>query len=200
MADGSAFVQVTAEALRADPARALRLAMLTMSAQPLFYEIFQVERGAMVEAMAAQLAEPGFDAELVFVLRRDDGADLAVITGLPLAALPSAQIASTAALLKQVAAAQRKAVMTRLRAYSAGIEPIDDSGHYVSRVAVAPESRGQGLGRRAMRDYVEQLGAQNAHLHVRYDNAPAIAVYRSLRYAPRSPDAAYAFPAYTREP
>ena len=191
-------MQVTAAALRADPARARHLAALAMSAQPVFYEAFQAERGALVNAVAAQLAEPGFDTELVFALRRDDGADLAVITGLPLAALASAQMASTAALLKLAAAPDRKAVMARLRSYSAGIEAIADDGHYVSRVGVAPESRGRGLARRAMRDYVERLGARKVHLHVRCDNAPAIAVYRSLGYVARSPGAAYVFPAYTR--
>ncbi len=79
-----------------------------------------------------------------FVLRED----AAIVTGVALPSLAAAQMAAMAALLRLVPGAGTKTVVARLRAYSAGIEPIEDGGHYISRVAVAPECRGRGLGGR----------------------------------------------------
>jgi ribosomal protein S18 acetylase RimI-like enzyme len=195
MAEAPAFETVTAAALRTDPARAIRLAALACSAQPAFYEIIPASRDAVLGAVARQIADPRFDMADALVLRED----AAIVTGVALPSLAAAQMAAMAALLRLVPGAETKTVVTRLRAYSAGIEPIEDSGHYISRVAVAPECRGKGLGRRIVGEYVRRLGPAKVHLHVHRDNAPAIALYRSLGYAPRSA-ANYAFAAFTRLP
>jgi ribosomal protein S18 acetylase RimI-like enzyme len=192
------FVPVTAAELRTDPLRAVRLAELAMGAQPLFYRATAIEGGALVEAVARQIAEPGFDMAVAFVLRAG-GNDIALIAGLPLAALASAQAASMAALLKLAPASARKQTAAAIKRYAAGIEPIADTGHYVSRVAVVPARKGQGLGRQALSLYLDRLGAVATHLHVHRENAPAIALYRALGFVPRS-RGTHIFPAFTRQP
>lgn len=197
MPEAPAFEPVTAAVLRADRVRALRLAELACSAQPVFYELFPVPWPEIVDGVAMQLAEPGFDMEHVFVLR--DGPDVAVVTGVAMPLLPASQMAAMAALLRLVPGPQKKTFLTRMRAYAASVEPIHDTGHYISRVAVAPERRGKGLGRGVVGEYGRRLGPQKVHLHVHRDNAPAVAVYLSLGYVPRS-NGDYVFAAYTREP
>lgn len=192
-----AFEPVTAAALRADPARSLRLAELACSAQAAFCNLFPAPWSEIVNAVAMQIAAPGFDMEHAFALR--DGQDVAIVTGVTMPSLIASQMAAMAALLRLVPGPRKKTFLVRMRAYAAGVEPIRDTGHYVSRLAVAPERQGKGLGRRAMAEYVRQLGSQKAHLHVHRDNAAAIAAYLSLGYVPHSKEN-YVFPAYTREP
>jgi ribosomal protein S18 acetylase RimI-like enzyme len=195
VADGVVFEKVTAEALRADRARALRLAALSLSAQPEFYSLIPSPRAAILEAVALQIADPAFDMAEAFVLR--DGEDVALITDTGMALLAAAQMAALMAFLRAAPKDGVKALQTRMRAYSATIEPIADMGRYVSRVAVAPGRRGEGLGRHAMSDYLHRAGAAKVHLHVHRDNAPAIALYRALGFVPRG-DAGYVFAAFTR--
>jgi len=196
VADALVFEPVGAQALRADRARALRLAELSLSAQPLFYRLIALSRDAILDSVARQIADPAFDMAAAFVLR-DGGDDEALVTDTDMAVLASAQMAALMAFLRLVPASAAREFQTRMRAYSASIEPIGDTGRYVSRVAVAAGRQGQGLGRRLMSDYLSRIGAAKVHLHVHRDNAAAIALYRSSGFAPRS-DAGYVFAAFTR--
>jgi ribosomal protein S18 acetylase RimI-like enzyme len=193
MADALVFETVTASALRADHARALRLAELAVSAQLEFYSHIPLPREVLLDAVARQMAQPAFDMAEVFVLRGAE--DLAMVADIDLAALPTAQMAALTAFLRLVP--QRASLGERLRAFSAGIEPIADRGRYISRFAVASAVRGQGIGRTALRAYLDRFAATNVHLHVHRDNASAVALYRSLGFVPRSA-AGFAFPAYSR--
>ena len=195
VADARVFESVTAEALAADPARALRLAALSWSAQPEFYALIAMKREAILDRIARQIADPAFDMPQAFVLR--GGEDVALVTSIDLSALARAQMAALMAFLRSAPKDGAKEFQMRMRAYSATIEPIDDAGRYVSRVAVADECRGEGLGRQVMSEYLRHAGASSVHLHVHRDNAPAIALYRSLGFVKCS-DADYVFPAFTR--
>lgn len=195
MADASVFEPVTAEALRADHARARHLAELSLSAQPLFYRLIPLSHDAIIDSVARQIADPAFDMAGAFVL--SDGGDAALVTDTDMAVLASAQMAALMAFLRLVPAGDMREFQRRMRAYSASIEPIDDAGRYVSRVAVAAGRQGHGLGRRAMSEYLSRVGTTKVHLHVHRDNIAAITLYRSLGFAPRS-DADHIFPAFTR--
>jgi ribosomal protein S18 acetylase RimI-like enzyme len=198
VADAFVFEPVTAQALRADHARARHLAELSLSAQPLFYRLIPLSRDAILDVVARQIADPAFDMAEAFVLS-GDGGDAALVTDTDMAVLAPAQMAALMAFLRLVPAGDMREFQRRMRAYSASIEPIDDAGRYVSRVAVAPDRQGLGLGRRAMSDYLGRAGTAKVHLHVHRDNAAATMLYRSLGFAPRS-DADYVFPAFTRAP
>jgi ribosomal protein S18 acetylase RimI-like enzyme len=195
VADAPVFESVTAEALAADPARALCLAELAWSAQPEFYALIAMKREAILDRVARQIADPAFDMPEAFVLR--GGEDVALVTSIDLSALARAQMAALMAFLRSAPKDGAREFQMRMRAYSATIEPIDDTGRYVSRVAVADARRGEGLGRQVMAEYLRHAGASSVHLHVHRDNTPAIALYRSLGFARRS-DADFVFPAFTR--
>ena len=195
VADALIFEPITAETLAADPARALRLAALSWSAQPEFYALIATPREAILDRIARQIADPALDMPEAFVLR--GGEDVALVTSIDLSALARAQMAALMAFLRSAPKDGAREFQMRMRAYSATIEPIDDTGRYVSRVAVADERRGEGLGRQAMSEYLRHAGASSVHLHVHRDNAPAIALYRTLGFVRRS-DADYVFPAFTR--
>ncbi len=70
-----------------------------------------------------------------------------------------------------------------LSGYIAGL--MDGDGGYIASIAVAPESRRQGIGR-ALLDGVKQKfiarGATSMALHVRAGNEPAIALYRQFGF------------------
>lgn len=56
----------------------------------------------------------------------------------------------------------------------------------INQVAVAPEYRGKGVGRRMLAELLEQLeqaGAEAVTLEVRKSNAAAIALYEALGFA-----------------
>lgn len=195
VADAPIFEPVTAEALAADRVRALRLAELACSAQPQFYALIAMPRDAILEMVARQIADPAFDMPQAFVLR--GGEDVALVSDIDLSSLARAQMAALMAFLRSAPRDGAREFQIRMRAYSASIEPIDDTGRYVSRVAVADERRGEGLGRRVMAEYLRHAGASSVHLHVHRDNASAISLYRSLGFVRRS-DADYVFPAFTR--
>src|ERR1700761_2983590 len=100
VADARVFEAVTAASLAADPARALRLASLSLSAQPAFYALIPLPRDAILDIVARQIADPAFDMAQVFVLR-DDG-DAALVTSIDLASLARAQMAALMAFLRLV--------------------------------------------------------------------------------------------------
>ncbi len=195
VAEAFVFEPVGAQALRADRARALRLAELSLSAQPLFYRLIPLSHDAILDSVARQIADPAFDMAEAFVLR--GGEDTALVTDTDVTALASAQMAALMAFLRLVPASAAREFQGQMRAYSASIEPIADTGRYVSRVAVVAGRQGQGLGRRAMAEYLGRVGAMKVHLHAHRDNAAAIALYRSLGFVPRG-DASYVFAAFTR--
>ncbi len=79
-----------------------------------------------------------------------------------------------------------------LSGYIAGL--MDGYQGYIASIAVAPESRRQGIGR-ALLDAVQHKfiarGANAMALHVRAGNAPAIALYRQFGFATQQQVAGY---------
>ena len=61
-------------------------------------------------------------------------------------------------------------------------------------VGVSPDRQGEGLGRRLVEAGLARLasrGIRTAHLYVEGDNTPALALYRSFGFTPRSVDIQY---------
>ena len=61
-------------------------------------------------------------------------------------------------------------------------------------VGVSPDRQGEGLGRRLVEAGLTRLasrGIRTAHLYVEGDNTPALALYRSFGFTPRSVDVQY---------
>jgi len=79
-----------------------------------------------------------------------------------------------------------------LRTFARNFPPAGDVGGYIARFSVAPDRRGTGIAQ-GMLDRVESalrgIGLGEARLHVRQENARAIAFYRNQGYEPTGPRA-----------
>lgn len=65
---------------------------------------------------------------------------------------------------------------------------VDAGAVHLGRIIVAPDSRGQGLGRQLCRQLIvralQATGAHSVTLRVFWDNAAAVALYASLGFTP----------------
>ena len=164
-----------------------------MSAAEAFYAVVSRDGRAILPALGEQLGAPGFDLSETLVLSDDS----ALVAGTALGGLAAAQSAALTHLLRHVPKDARTNFAAEMRRYMQGVEPIEAEGQYVGRVAVAPARRGEGLGRVILSEYLARFAPGSAHLHVRRDNAPAIALYRALGFERRS-DRDFLFVAFTR--
>ncbi len=197
MPDDLHFECIARGALAEDPARAIALATLCWSASPEFYAVISTDKDALLPAIGRQIGEPGFDMPGVLAMRRVT--DVGLVAGLDLSLLAAGQMAALVALIKHVPQGARTRFTAEMRRHASGVEPVDAEGHYITRVAVAPVCRGEGLGRAMMCEYLSRFAQAEVHLHVRRDNAAAIALYRSLGFVRRS-DADFLYPAFARRP
>jgi ribosomal protein S18 acetylase RimI-like enzyme len=183
-------------ALEADGERALALAALAVAAAADFYAAFSAADPHFLSHVAGQIATPQFPLAEALVLRAG-AEDVALVCGTAMPLLAAAQMASIADHMRHVPPGGRAGIVARVRRHSAGVEPGGDGGHYISRVAVVPGRRGAGFGRAAVAEYLSRLGSVPVHLHVRRDNAAAIALYTSLGFVGRTGEN-YLFPLFSR--
>ena len=95
------------------------------------------------------------------------------------------EIRQMAGLLRGVPAEMRGAALTALQQHAREIAPLPESGLYVSRLAVAPEWRGRGLGRRLFAAAEEAARAGDhtcVALHVHRANHLARSFYETLGF------------------
>lgn len=177
-----AFERIVPEVLQSNLARAKGLAELVWMAGQDFYGGFPQDRDIVLRAIGRQIGSPEFDLADTLVLH--DSEDAALVAGTAVASLSAAQTTAALIHLKSAGRAHRTELAAHLRAYSAQLEPVDGTGHYISRVAVAPHRRGNGLGRHTMTEYLARLGRITAHLHVHRSNAPAVSLYKALGFLP----------------
>jgi GNAT superfamily N-acetyltransferase len=102
---------------------------------------------------------------------------------------PATQKHDTLELIKSTASADRPALTSRLRSAQIG-EPIVRPDDYLLRVlSVAPEARGQGIGRQLMETAIQQgknLSYRRFKLFVESNNSTAIQLYRKLGFQTES--------------
>jgi ribosomal protein S18 acetylase RimI-like enzyme len=195
LSESLAVEQIAPDLFHADPDRALRLAGLVWLAARELYETFPQERNQVLRLIAQQIGAPGGELENTLVLRNHD--DIALVSGVAMPGLAAAQANAALAHLRNVDRQQRPDLAARLRAYARQLEPTSGDGLYIARVAVAPDKRGQGLGRRIMLEYLDRAGNVAVHLHAHRDNEPAISLYKSLGFVPRT-ESRFAFILLTR--
>jgi ribosomal protein S18 acetylase RimI-like enzyme len=178
---------------------ALDLAEFVWSAAPDFYELFAQPKEEVLRTLATHVGEPGYDIANTMIAT--DGYVIALVSGTSVASLSSGQMAAMTDHLKTVPQTARPAFLRAMRLYGAGLEPLQSmDGHYISRVAVLPEARGRGVGRRIVNEYVSRLGNVPVQLHVHRGNSAALALYKDLGFVPQREDGAFSYLAMIRSP
>lgn len=114
-----------------------------------FYDLFGVERTEIAESLCNQF---GFVSELSdYVTMIDGGEVLGIICYYPLVEAEERKMVGLKSLLGMVSAKNRATVMQRLKSFTAGIPtPVQQSGLYLARVAVAANRQGSGVAQQLM--------------------------------------------------
>jgi ribosomal protein S18 acetylase RimI-like enzyme len=181
-----------------DLPRALLLAELVRSAVKCLYGLFPQLESDLLRILSQQIASPEYEFANMIVLEEE--VPIALVSGTKMSALQLAQMAAMTSYLKAVQPVAKAAFIAAMRRYSASLEPITSKeGYYISRVAVTPSRRGEGVGRRIMSEYLSRLPRFPVHLHVHRENIPALALYRSLGFACQTRQGRFPFLALTRE-
>ncbi|WP_205480848.1 GNAT family N-acetyltransferase [Sphingomonas arenae] len=176
------FVPVAASEppLEADPQLRARLGALIVEAVPAFYALLPLPSERIAQLQGDLLGVAGTEFESAAALLGDE--PLALVTWLPTERLAGAQRSATVALMRHLDRAVVPKFLADAAGYGRGVEPVEGSGLYLSRVAVAPAGRGRGLGRAAVQQVIDAAAGSDVWLHVARDNDPAIALYHSLGF------------------
>ncbi len=154
--------------------------MLT-AAVPHFYALLPLESSLLHRALGDSIGTAGSEFANAFMAGDADN-PAGIVTSLAAAGLARAQQASTLMLMRHVDRGDMAAFRSAIGTYSETVEPIDGSGQYLSRIAVAPAARGQGVGRALVERIVSLAAGGDVWLHVAFDNSAAIRLYESLGF------------------
>lgn len=167
--------------LAADEQLRRTLGGLLASAVPQFYSLVPLEKQRLHDLLGNSIGARG--SELQHALMAGAAPfPLGIATWLPVSQLRSAQQVSTVTLMRQIDRAEMGEFRRAVAAYGEGVEPIDAEGTYCSRITVAAEARGQGIGRALLHRLHSDGGHADVWLHVSADNDRAIAVYRKAGF------------------
>lgn len=167
--------------LSEQPELRARLGVLLAQAVPQFYGLLPIDGDLLHQALGDAIGTSGSEFENAFVAGPAE-APLGIVASVPAQALARAQQASTIMLMRHVDRSRMAEFRSVVADYSKTVEPIDAAGQYLSRIAVAPEARGQGVGKRLVETIVALAGGGDVWLHVAADNAAAIRLYEALGF------------------
>ena len=105
-----------------------------------------------------------------------------IVASVPIDRLQRAQQASMISLMRHIERQDLAVFRSAVGEYSSSVESIEGSGHYLSRVAVAPQARGAGLGERLVEQIIGDAAGADVWLHVAKDNWNAIRLYERLGF------------------
>lgn len=177
-----AFERASAgQPLKAGPEGRRALGRLAIAAVPGFYSLIPLGADKLEEVIGEQIGTAGTELQEASFAMADE-APAALVTWLPVEALDGARRAGSIGMMRHLERAATPAFLKALGEYSKVVEPIGGDGLYLSRVAVAPGFRGQGLGRRAVEQVIDAADGGDVSLHVAADNGPAIALYQSMGF------------------
>ncbi len=162
--------------------RRFGLAELILSAAPDFYAMIPLPHDEVLGMITGQVGVAGTELGETYVLGSDHGVVLASFSVLDPARIASAMREGALGIIRGLRGERRAVYMKALSTYGCQVEPMEAGGLYCSRLGVAPQVRGQGLGARAAACFLALDGVRERSLHVHCQNAPAIALYRKLGF------------------
>lgn len=151
-----------------------------------FYSLFSRDRERLLPAIAQQF---GFPSELNHLVAAiEDGRLVGIAAHYELGEMQARQMEGARVLL--AAADDARAATAALPAYGRNFPPPGDRGAYCSRFSIAGDKRGTGLAAsllERMESGIARRGWSPVKLHVRRDNARALAFYAKSGYGPEGP-------------
>lgn len=177
------FERIAAERppLADDAALRRTLGELLISAVPRFYSLVPLADEQLADAVGEMIGKAGGEMEFASAMLANARAE-AVVTWLPLSHLPTAQRMGSIELMRHVGREGAGDFLRAIGGYSKSVEPIEGTGTYLSRVAVAEDARGRGLGRLAVGEVIDAASGGDVWLHVAADNEAAIRLYQSMDF------------------
>lgn len=152
-----------------------------VAAVPQFYKLVPVDSAVLHGVLGASIGAPGSEFENSFMAGTAER-PAGIVASVPIDRLKRAQQASTISLMRHIEREDLAAFRSAVAEYSSSVESIEGSGRYLSRVAVAREARGTGLGERLVAQIIAEAAGGNVWLHVAKDNGNAIRLYERLGF------------------
>ena len=142
-----------------------------------YYALFGLTDAALDAVLQALLLQPDSEFGTAQIALQGNRA-VGLVAAFPAAAMFARRMHVLKALL--AAAPDAHAARARLRGFEGAGRVVPQDGHYLAKLAVAPGLHGRGIGGRLLAHFVDAARAaqRTPCLHVRRDNAPALALYR----------------------
>jgi ribosomal protein S18 acetylase RimI-like enzyme len=171
------------EAVELPAAQAEDAARLARLAFEDFYGLFSSDPERLFPAIVAQFRNPSELNQVVAAV--EDGRVVGIGSSYDAREMAERQMAGVRLLLE--AADDHLAAARALREFRRNFAPPPADGAYLSRLVVAPERRGSGLAAELLARVERRAagaGLPQLSLHVRRDNARALAFYARAGYRP----------------
>ena len=140
-----------------------------------YYQSLGLSRPEIIEHIETEILRAQGELGSIFTLEDENGLS-GLVASVAENDLESSRKMSLARALKKMSSEGRRATLARMREHNAAIAPHFGGGRYLSRIAVAPAHRGQGIGSLLMQRVLAALEGETISLHVDRDNKAAIAL------------------------
>jgi ribosomal protein S18 acetylase RimI-like enzyme len=172
----------------ADPAALRQAAAWLRSMDEDYYRLFGISDAAVEALLADLLRDPAseFGTHTFF---RHEGSLAGLVCAFPAEEMFARRLvvlkALTAASIRMLPADAAAEARGRLRQFAGAPRKLPPDGYYLAKLYVAAQLRGSGLADRLMACFLDAAAAAGRQpcLHVRTDNAAALALYRRHGFA-----------------
>jgi len=159
--------------------------------EPIFYSLFSPNHEENLAGIERLLLDPRTDLGCNRVIL-EDGKLCGFFSFYDIRKAMSVQISTLKALRKTPS--RRTDTRIRVKEFNAGVPPVREPSLYLSKIFVTEQFRGRGLARTMLAELYGLARTEDLHgvsLHVRADNAPALALYASEGFTVIDKSASY---------
>jgi hypothetical protein len=151
----------------------LVLAQLIVSAAPQFYALLPCSEQKMLTLVAEQIGEPGTELQNTYILRYG-GRVSSILSAVGDNQIATARLSSSMNFIRKLGRSERACFLSTLKRFSKELEPIDEPGIYISRLATVSTSNTAGAGARLLKWFLLLSGPGLYTCHVHKDNTIAM--------------------------
>lgn len=164
--------------------RLAKVALLCRAAITDMYATLPAERAVAI--IAKDLTNPDGELGTSLAALSSDGEVTGFYAAYPASELTTRQQSSLYATMSLLSDEEVPGFVVNARALAGALPTLEPSGYYLARIAVDPSAKGTGVAQELLAhllDSARRRGADKAWLHVRGDNARAIAFYTRAGFA-----------------